>query len=256
MEQAAIVDGKVVSASAALTYVLGGKATFTLVSLSTGTRFTYLVQVGKNKKNPTDPDVFFVKLLTGPDNSNDFSYFGFIKNNTFTYGGFKAKVPKDAPSVKGFIWAFAQFVANIMPADKLEFVPASKCARCGRKLTVPVSVHNGFGPECITKVGYGASPAPIAIGSSLNQDVPRDPMQFAIKVSLSSKPNTDHMTPVFEKGKLVVNGMSVNEMVEWKRVNDPEGFTMDGEMEEPEARAFWSKRFRTCPLTPAEMATV
>ena len=247
MEQA-IVDGNVVSASAALTYVLGGKATFTLVSLKSGERFTYMVQVGKNKKNPTDPNIFFVKLLTGPDNSNDFSYFGFIKNNTFTHGGFKAKVPKDAPSVKGFVWAFAQFVADIMPADKLEFVPASKCARCGRKLTVPVSVHNGFGPECITKVGYGASPAPV-----MGQHFPAE----------SYLPENKTITVVVAPAPIKVNGQAafhvsipqdVREMVEWKRVNDPEGFSMDGELEEAEARTFWTKRYLSCPLTAAEMA--
>ena len=237
MEQV-IVDGKVVSASAALTYVLGGKSTFTLVSLKSGERFTYMVEVGKKKKNPTDPDVFFVKLLNGPDNTADFVYFGYIKNNTFFHGGFKAKVAKDAPSVKGFQWAFAQFVANTMPADKLEFVPASKCARCGRKLTVPLSVHNGFGPECITKVGYGAT---------MGHHFPAE------SFLPENKTVTVQVPVVIVPAPVCVNGQSIDEMVEWKRINDPEGYTMDGEIEESEARTFWAKRFRTCPLTSAEM---
>ncbi len=248
MEQA-IVDGKVVSASAALTFLLGGNATFTFVSLKSGDRFTYLVQLGKRKKNPTDPDVFFVKLLTGPDNSNDFAYFGYIKNNTFFHGGVKACAGKDAPSVKGFMWAFAQFQIGVMPLERLEMLTASKCARCGRKLTVDDSIHNGFGPECISKVGYGAAPA-ITVSAephqvSMQPPTPEnDPMnRFAAAKNL-----------VNTSGRICRNAMTVSEMVEWKRVNDPEGFTMDGEIEPEEAASFWAKRFRTNPLTPAEMA--
>ena len=28
---------------------------------------------------------------------------------------------------------------------------SSRCCRCGRKLTVPASIHNGMGPECASK---------------------------------------------------------------------------------------------------------
>src|SRR5208282_4542283 len=65
-----------------------------------------------------------------------------------------------SPSVKAFQWAFAKFVEGVVP-DQLEFWPTTNCARCGRPLTVPTSVHNGFGPDCITKVGIGMDNQPL-----------------------------------------------------------------------------------------------
>ena len=31
---------------------------------------------------------------------------------------------------------------------------SANCFRCGRKLTVPVSIHRGLGPECASKWGH------------------------------------------------------------------------------------------------------
>jgi hypothetical protein len=35
----------------------------------------------------------------------------------------------------------------------LEIWHEGRCGRCGRKLTVPESIHNGYGPECIHLIG-------------------------------------------------------------------------------------------------------
>jgi hypothetical protein len=42
-------------------------------------------------------------------------------------------------------------------------------------------------------------------------------------------------------------------MVEYKRTHDPEGFTMNGVLDESEAKAFWTKRYRNQPMTAEEM---
>lgn len=140
------------TAKAALDFILGGNATFTLRSKVTGTRFTYRVRAAKNGK------VWFVSLLRGADNTSDYAYFGFLRNGSwdlteFHYGAAKAKVSEEAPGVKAFIWAWERIRArshdetNGLPAN-LEVWHQGHCGRCGRPLTVPESIESGFGPEC------------------------------------------------------------------------------------------------------------
>jgi len=50
-----------------------------------------------------------------------------------------------------------------------------------------------------------------------------------------------------------ISADSVATMVEYKRAHDPEGFTMGGVLDESEAQAFWTKRFRDQPLSAEEM---
>lgn len=122
------------------------KRTFTFVNVATHQRFTYKITEmrGNSVKR-------FVKLMNGPDNSNNFVYFAHLSlvNNSFTYkhGGDKAKVSREAASVKFFELVIAHLRAKReMPG--VEIWHSGKCAVCGRKLTVPESVANGIGPEC------------------------------------------------------------------------------------------------------------
>jgi hypothetical protein len=134
------------SASDARRFILGGKATVTLHSLKTDARFTYKVSASK------DGAVHFVSLLNGPDNSNSFAYFGYIRRDVFFHGGHKAKVGKDTPSVKAFGFAWNHIVHDDIP-DLLEVWHEGRCGRCARKLTVPESIATGFGPECADQLG-------------------------------------------------------------------------------------------------------
>src|SRR5262245_18998624 len=61
-------------AAKALAFLLAGKATVTFVSLRTGVRYTYKVSVAKD-----NDQLFFVSLLTGSNNEQDFSYLGIIR---------------------------------------------------------------------------------------------------------------------------------------------------------------------------------
>jgi hypothetical protein len=58
------------------TFILAGDATFTVTSLATGTRFTYKVDLSKDKRR------YFVSVLTGPDNWTNYKYFATINPNT------------------------------------------------------------------------------------------------------------------------------------------------------------------------------
>lgn len=132
-------------AATAIKFALSGKATLTLKSKKTETRFTYKVTASK------DGAVHFVSLLGGPDNTSDYRYFGYIRRGIFFYGNAKAKVAVDAPSTKAFTWAWGAMMKGTMP-DQLEVWHEGRCGRCGRKLTVPESLASGFGPECVQHI--------------------------------------------------------------------------------------------------------
>ncbi len=127
-------------------YLLGGKATATLVSGTTGTRFTYRVtsrDVGTDDKPRT---IYFVAVLTGSDNESDYSFLGTIfEGDRFIYGK-KSRIGADAPSALAFAWLWRNIAS-----DQAELWHAGSCSRCGRQLTDPTSIAAGLGPICITR---------------------------------------------------------------------------------------------------------
>ena len=141
------------SAEDAKAFLFAGKSTVTFVSPSKN-RFTYKVSKLKEKykTNKGGDDVFFVSLMTGSDNERCYSYMGTVfakangvKNFKMTA---KSKVAKDAMSVKAFVYVMYNLYRNSL-ANGVEIWHEGKCGRCGRKLTVPTSIENGIGPECI-----------------------------------------------------------------------------------------------------------
>lgn len=125
-------------------FASAGKATLTIESRETGTRFTYRI------KCPEDRGILFVSVLSGADNESAYSYFGYIRRGIFFYGGQKAKCGPDAPSVKAFAWTWKRLMQDRIPAN-VRIWHEGRCGRCGRKLTVPSSIASGLGPECATR---------------------------------------------------------------------------------------------------------
>lgn len=130
--------------AAALDFMFGGSARFTIVSTKTGTRYTY-----RFKKSEGERPVYFAQLLTGPDNTADYTYLGFGKygQSGLIAGG------KGNPAHPAFIalnWAMNKMGAGEMP-EQLEFWHEGRCARCAKVLTDPASIERGLGPECATK---------------------------------------------------------------------------------------------------------
>jgi len=142
------------TAVASRDFMLGGNATVTLVSTKTGTRFTYKIRAND------EGDVFFVSLLSGPDNESDYSYLGRIDASARFWAGRRSPKPgdvgADAPSSQAFAWAWDRLCRGVM-SEALEVWHEGRCARCNRKLTVPSSIASGWGPECAGKVGFSAS---------------------------------------------------------------------------------------------------
>lgn len=125
----------------ALAFITAGKSTFTLVGAKT--RYTYRVSASK------DGQVYFVGLLTGPDNTTDYTYLGLIPKGSPDRLRQGSKGNGNHPAFKALDWTLKQLFHKSEMPSALRVVHASKCGRCGRALTVPESIDTGFGPECI-----------------------------------------------------------------------------------------------------------
>jgi hypothetical protein len=134
-------------AAKAMEFILAGKAIFTLVSQKTGVRYTYRVKKAENK-SAAWPDLWFVSVLTGPDNMSSYVYIGKIQNGKFQLTVKSRMSAKSAPVV-AFDWTWTRLVAGVLP-EAVEIWHAGRCGRCGKVLTVPTSIESGYGPECIT----------------------------------------------------------------------------------------------------------
>lgn len=124
-------------------FILGGNAIFTIQNIQSGNRYTYKVQ---RKEVSKDKVMWFVKLLSGPNNVLDYTYLGMIHDMKFkaTKATRNAGVP-----FKAFQWFWTTLLKEKSLPKKVKFYHSGRCGRCGRKLTVPKSIESGFGPECI-----------------------------------------------------------------------------------------------------------
>nr|CAB4128120.1 hypothetical protein UFOVP114_10 [uncultured Caudovirales phage] len=133
-------------AQAARKFMLAGNAIFTAESKATGTRYTFRV---KRK----DATIFYVDLLTGPDNTSDYTALGVLRAGDHPTL-WPSKQAGTAPHT-----AFKYILDRVLfpaPGAKaaspsLEIHHAGRCGRCGRLLTVPSSLEIGLGPECVDK---------------------------------------------------------------------------------------------------------
>lgn len=129
-------------------FIFAGKAIFTIHNNQTGNRFTFrLMQV-------KDADVYFVSLLTGPDNYHSYSFFGTVfDKKRFSYSFKKSKVDlkdeRQAMGVKTFQWFFDTLISLTKPfPPQVQIWHEGVCGKCGKKLTVPDSIEIGLGPIC------------------------------------------------------------------------------------------------------------
>jgi len=148
-----------------LALMFAGDSTLTFRSVQSGTRYTYRIQEGtlrdEDKARGRTKAPFFVNMLTGQDNENDFTYLGMITpDNKTGVMGFrttsKTKNPNSQP-VKGFEWALNILIQGRIPQG-LEIYPSTHCARCNRKLSDPEQpgYKEGFGPICFELIGGAA----------------------------------------------------------------------------------------------------
>lgn len=129
-------------------FIFAGNATFTLTSKRTGQSFTYKIREGKPMGSRAPK--LFASVLTGPDNTADYTYMGVVER-----AGERAQlVPTRASAinVNAPSWRALEWFVQHTDSDAVEFRHEGRCGRCGRALTVPSSIDSGLGPECAGKV--------------------------------------------------------------------------------------------------------
>ena len=131
------------------TYALAGHATVTLTSQKTQARYTFKINRCKDRETGEVKDLWFVSLLSGPDNESDYQYVGCI-NGTFKLTS-KSRFKQDSTPVRAFSYFWQNVDAGRMPPS-MEIRHEGTCGRCGRALTVPESIDRGIGPECAKHV--------------------------------------------------------------------------------------------------------
>lgn len=139
-------------------FVLAGKAVFTLkcpAGFGEG-KPHYTYRVKHKEADGTFPEAWFVSLLTGPDNTRDYTYIGMLlphsgqvqptKKSKYTLESMPVKLIN---RVLYRVWADQQ--QAILDAG-FDLHHEGRCACCGRALTTPESILTGIGPVCAAKL--------------------------------------------------------------------------------------------------------
>lgn len=89
-----------------------------------------------------------VSYLYGPDNTNDYKGIGFFGSGSFSV--WRSARPAVSREFEARINEALQIISGSDQGKMRESyaLRSGRCARCGRKLTVPASLHAGVGPEC------------------------------------------------------------------------------------------------------------
>ena len=133
-------------------YVKGGRAIFTLVSPTTGRRYTY-----KMLRSKSSPSQYEIRLLQGDDNTQDYHFIGRYYLRKFAAvwlkddGWYNRDTLYPLESIQQrSLRAVAMLLLDTrgyLDAG-LMFWTSGRCAKCGRLLTDPASIACGFGPHC------------------------------------------------------------------------------------------------------------
>lgn len=200
-------------------FFTGGKCFFTVKvptafasEHKTELHYTFRIEQAEPTEKFPNP-AHFVKLLTGPNNTEDYSYMGMLNPTTgevrLTQ---RSCVSKDAWSVRIVRRVLAQVfegegTAAIERAG-WEVDHMGRCGRCGRPLTVPESLECGVGPDCAALMGI-----PYATRSKAK--TPRKP-----RTPKCEKPTRAEL--IAEEGAALSAAMASEAAAEEARVNPPE----------------------------------
>jgi hypothetical protein len=93
-----------------------------------------------------------VEFLSGPDNSLDFTAFAMVNTNSINvWKRFeRGELVNRAREIESLACGLDNELENAGIAYALK---SSRCRRCNKVLTVPASIHAGYGPDCAGKIG-------------------------------------------------------------------------------------------------------
>lgn len=128
------------SATTGQTYEGVRPGTYTM-TYPAGHSRTFKVRV-QSSDDAFAPGEAIISVLSGPDNTRDFTSFGFVRgNHLVAWKKFRAR--QESAGLLDDAQAFL--------ADPSQARAALTCIRCHRLLTTPESIEAGLGPECRTK---------------------------------------------------------------------------------------------------------
>jgi hypothetical protein len=143
-------------------FITAGRAIFTLaipesfLASHPECKPHYTYRVVRKPGNDKWPEAWFINLLAGPNNTQDYQPLGKLNPTTgaialtrvtrFTDEALPVRLVRRAVAA---IW---QGQADAITAAGFELHHEGRCGRCGRVLTVPESIVTGFGPECASRL--------------------------------------------------------------------------------------------------------
>lgn len=94
-------------------------------------------------------------MLTGEDNEEDYQGFGFVTESGIVV--WKSKRGQGERSfwekVADVLWSLSEYNTNSPYAKRgFEILLDKRCYRCNRRLTNPMSIETGIGPECAQRM--------------------------------------------------------------------------------------------------------
>ncbi len=127
--------------------------TYTITNKETGEYRTFRIRTQGADSNFA-PGKRVLSLLTGPDNTRDYTGFGFLVTATLRDGEVLTyvrvwKAAQNSPWM-GYVKLVNLVLILKDPSvlDKYSVEQSCRCIRCNRKLTTPESIKAGIGPIC------------------------------------------------------------------------------------------------------------
>lgn len=117
----------------------------TVHNTSRGTHRTFQIKTQKQDANFA-PGERILSLLTGPDNTSDYTQMGFVKpdGSIILWKKFRTEGYEKLVGVLKNI--------EVWQERGFSYLLEGRCRRCNRRLTNPESISTGIGPEC-SKMG-------------------------------------------------------------------------------------------------------
>jgi hypothetical protein len=139
-------------------FVLAGKSIFTFeiaeyYRIQHNLKPHYTFRVDHKAATGQWNETWFVKLLTGPDNTKDYSYLGILNPET----GQVRTTPKSILHNENIEVRLLNRMLALVWSDDTSVISErgfklhheGRCGKCGRVLTTPESCQIGIGPECL-----------------------------------------------------------------------------------------------------------
>lgn len=130
-------------------FITAGRAVFT-VENPTGEHYTF--QVAKKESPGRDP-IYFAYLLTGPDNTSDYTYLGVfdVRSGDVRLTA-KSRMNEESTPVRVIRWVSSIVWRGRSLPEGYAARHEGRCGRCGRVLTTPESISLGLGPHCANAI--------------------------------------------------------------------------------------------------------